>query len=78
MTPGGQPRYSALAITTALTLRGVFRLALRPTEGLIGSVVPRTLLNTWPMSTTPCRLGRSRSPIGFSNWERVKKRSAQS
>ena len=33
-TPGGQPRYSALAITTALTLRAVFRLALRQTEGL--------------------------------------------
>ena len=31
---GGQPRYSALAITTALTLRAVFRLALRQTEGL--------------------------------------------
>ena len=28
-TPGGQPRYSALAITTALTLRAVFGLALR-------------------------------------------------
>jgi hypothetical protein len=37
-TRGGQPRYSALAITTALTLRAVFRLALRQTEGLIGSV----------------------------------------
>src|SRR5947207_1752514 len=38
-TPGGQPHYSALAITTALTLRVVFRLALRQTEGLIGSVI---------------------------------------
>src|SRR5690349_14457195 len=37
-TRGGQPRYSALAITTALTLRTVFRLALRQTEGLIGFV----------------------------------------
>jgi hypothetical protein len=36
---GGPPRYSALAIATALTLRAVFRLALRQTEGLIGSVV---------------------------------------
>jgi hypothetical protein len=36
---GGQPSYSALAIATALTLRGVFRLALRQTEGLIGSVL---------------------------------------
>jgi hypothetical protein len=38
-TPGGQPHYSDLAITTALTLRAVFRLALRQTEGLIGSVL---------------------------------------
>ena len=38
-TPGGQPHYSALAITTALTLRTVFRLALRQTEGLIGSII---------------------------------------
>jgi len=37
-TRGGQQRYSALAIATALTLRAVFRLALRQTEGLIGSV----------------------------------------
>ena len=38
-TPGGQPPYSSLAITTALTLKAVFRLALRQTEGLIGSVI---------------------------------------
>jgi DDE family transposase len=36
---GGQPRYSSLAITTALTLRAVFRLALRQAEGLIGSIL---------------------------------------
>jgi hypothetical protein len=36
---GGQPAYSALAIATALTLRAVFRLALRQTEGLIASVL---------------------------------------
>jgi len=38
-TWGGQQTYSALAILTALTLRMVFRLALRQTEGLIGSVI---------------------------------------
>src|SRR5215217_8736140 len=38
-TRGGQPEYSALAIETALTLRAVFRLALRQTEGLIGSIL---------------------------------------
>jgi hypothetical protein len=38
-TRGGQPFHSALAILTALTLRAVFRLALRQTEGLIGSIL---------------------------------------
>jgi hypothetical protein len=38
-TRGGQPHYSALAITPALTLRAVFRLPLRQTEGLVGSVI---------------------------------------
>jgi hypothetical protein len=38
-TRGGQPWYSELAILTALTLRAVFRLALRQTEGLIGSLM---------------------------------------
>ena len=38
-TRGGQPHSSALAIRTALTLRAVFRLALRQTEGLIGSIL---------------------------------------
>jgi hypothetical protein len=38
-TPGGQPHYSALAITTALTMGMVFGLALRQTEGLIGSII---------------------------------------
>ena len=37
-TPGGQPCYSPPAILTALSLRAVFRLALRQTEGLIGSI----------------------------------------
>ncbi|MPR10904.1 IS5 family transposase [Microvirga tunisiensis] len=38
-TRGGQAHDSALAIKTALTLRAVFRLALRQTEGLIGSIL---------------------------------------
>src|SRR3954462_3101037 len=36
---GGQPAYSPLATLTALTLRAVFRLPFRQTEGLIGSVI---------------------------------------
>src|SRR3712207_1260853 len=38
-TRGGQPWYSELAILTALTLRAVYRLALRQAEGLIGSLM---------------------------------------
>jgi hypothetical protein len=38
-TRGGQPWYSPLAILTALTLRAVFHLAYRQTEGLIGSIL---------------------------------------
>lgn len=38
-TPGGQRTYSDLAITTVLTLRAVYRLPLRQTEGLIASIV---------------------------------------
>jgi Transposase DDE domain len=38
-TPGGQRHYSDLAIETALTLRAVFRLALRQCEGMIGSIM---------------------------------------
>jgi len=38
-TPGGQRHYSDLAIETALTLRAVFRMALRQSEGLIGSIM---------------------------------------
>src|SRR3954451_17102601 len=38
-TRRGQRWYSPLAILTALTLRAVFRLALRQTEGLIGSII---------------------------------------
>jgi len=38
-TAGGQAWYSSLATLTALTLPAVFRLALRQTEGLIGSII---------------------------------------
>jgi hypothetical protein len=49
---GGQPWYSPLAILTALTLRAVFRLALRQTEGLIGSIIACS------GSISPCRTTR--------------------
>jgi len=37
--PGGQRRYSDLAIVTALTLRTVFHLPLRQTAGFVASVI---------------------------------------
>ena len=37
--PGGQKRFSDLAITTALTFRLVFRLPLRQAEGFLRSVL---------------------------------------
>ncbi len=37
--PGGQQRFSDLAITTTLTLRLVFRLPLRQAEGFVRSVL---------------------------------------
>src|SRR5215203_3351310 len=54
-TRGGQPDYSALAILTALTLRAVFRLPFRQTEGLIGSVIG--LLGHRPARAGPRRAG---------------------
>ena len=35
----GQARFSDVAIQTSLTLRTIFKLGLRQTEGLMGSVV---------------------------------------
>ena len=43
--PGGQRRYSDLAIVTALTLRTVFHLALRQTEGFVCSLMRLTGLD---------------------------------
>jgi hypothetical protein len=55
-TRGGQPWYSPLAILTALTLRAVFRLALRQAEGLIGSIIQLLgLALAVPDHTTLCR-----------------------
>ena len=55
-TRGGQPDYSTLAIRTALTLRAVFRLPFRQTEGLIGSVIGLLGLDlAVPDHTTLCR-----------------------
>jgi hypothetical protein len=52
-TPGGQPLYSALAIETALTLRALFHLAFRQTEGLIGSLMQLLQLDPGPFDPQP-------------------------
>ena len=37
-TPGGQPKYSNIAIETCLTLRTIYKLPLRQTQGLMRSI----------------------------------------
>nr|WP_299503348.1 IS5 family transposase [uncultured Rhizobium sp.] len=60
-TRGGQPRYSDLAIETALTLGLVFGLRLRQTEGLLASVLKLMGLDlTVPDHTTLSRRARKR------------------
>jgi hypothetical protein len=55
-----QPYCSAMAITMALTMRAVFRLALRQTEGLIGSVIALLgLALTVPDHSAMCRRSRT-------------------
>src|ERR1700759_1879479 len=64
---GGQPWYSPLAILTALTLRTVFRLALRQTEGLIGSLIRLLGLELPVPDHTP--LSRRAEPRGLPRRE---------
>src|SRR3954471_17312725 len=76
-TRGGQPWYSPLAILTALTRRTVFRLALRQTEGLLGSILHPCSASSLPCLTTRhsaaglrrcgCR-DRGRAPGRCSCW----------
>src|SRR4051794_18266708 len=70
-TRGEQPWYSPRAILTALTLRAVFRLALRQAEGLIGSILRLLGLDlAVPDHSTLCRraetleVARPRPPAG--------------
>src|SRR4051794_7645348 len=68
---GGQPCYSDLAIATTLTLRAVFRLALRQAEGLIGSVLQ--LLGRPPVagSQHPQPLGRDAGGAAIKGGQRA-------
>ena len=59
-TPGGQPRYSDLAIELVLTLRLVFHLALRQAEGFARSVLALLGLDlAVPDHTTLSRRGQA-------------------
>ena len=63
-TPGGQARYSDLAIQTCLMLRTAFRIPLRQAEGLMASVF--TLMNvslTVPDHTTVSRRAATMPPL---------------
>src|ERR1700677_1271844 len=67
--PGAQRHYSDLAIETALTLRAVFRLALRQSEGLIASIMrlPEIDLPV-PAHTT---LSRRACGLPIPKWARI-------
>ncbi len=66
-TPGGQPRYSALAIETTLMLGTAFQMKLRQTEGLAGSVIELMGLTiAIPDHTTLSRRAQNRAAISRS------------
>jgi transposase len=63
-TPGGQSRYSDLAIETTLMLGSAFQVRLRQTEGLLGSVVQLMGLSVAiPDHTTLSRRAKQRPAI---------------
>ena len=59
--PGGQKRFSDVAITTALTLRLVFRLPLRQAEGFLQ-------WSTSSTCSTRMRWGRPTGRVEFGKW----------
>ena len=67
-TRGGQPLFSNMAIQTGLILRTVFGLALRQTEGLIGSIIH--LLGIELAVPDHCTLGRRAQTVTLPKWTR--------
>jgi len=68
--PGGQRKYSDLAIVTALTLRTVYRyrLPMRQTEGFVASLIHLIGLSLGtPDHTTLSRRGQSNAVPQFAN-----------
>ena len=73
-TPGGQPRYSELAIELVLTLRPVFHLALGQAEGFARSVLQLLgMAPPVPDHTTLSRRGRAFAgpPGACAGWHRA-------
>jgi len=65
--PGGQRRYSNLAIETALTVRAVYHLPLRQTEGFLRSIVGLLgIALPIPDHTTLSRRGRALGNVELS------------
>ena len=67
-TRGGQPLFSNMAIHTGLILRTVFGLALRQTEGLIGSIIH--LLGVELAVPDHSTLGRRAQTVTLPKWTR--------
>jgi len=66
--PGGQQIYSLLAIETAVTIRMVYHLALRQTEGFLSSVFQLLGLNLpVPDHTTISRRAKTLGKVTFSS-----------
>ena len=61
---GGQRRYSNLAVRTALTLRVVFSLPLRQTEGFLDSLLRLMGLNLKAPDHTTLSRSRTPGPVG--------------
>ena len=55
---GGQRRYSDLAIETCLTLRTAYRLRLRQTQGLMGSIGPKLKSRSFSRQITEIQVGQ--------------------
>jgi len=64
----GQPLFSNMAIQTGLILRTVFGLALRQTEGLIGSIIH--LLGIELAVPDHSALGRRAQTVTLPKWTR--------
>ena len=61
---GGQQKFSDLAILSSLTIRSVFRLPLRQTEGFVSSILRLADLNLEPPDhSTLSRRGSAHEPV---------------